>query len=400
MLKVSNSFAPRLLHPSRFRCKWLSTSTKYFTKEPLNYETYSFRLQKFERDFKNKKNLKAESSVLIDLIKANRELQLRNSLKHHVSPSDDFLGITKSKPSFKLEKELYHLIFNNALASIDTNVFCAYLFTYPKPYNRVDKLFTIVQRTFLRDLANKGIINHSIVTSLLNFLLENNDYRGGWKLIDITYNHPNTLKFHRRKFFNRVIISLLSILTILSIQWFCVPLIPLYVYLIANTGIASVFGYYMLKINIPNHLGRVSWRSYNSILYNYQHTYELIKMNKILTYFEEHNEINIRNFHTSEVRKMSNLSVFNLNEYIIELPSNTNELMPYSGDGSASNSQEDPETSVLRKDFRFELNKRKMILNDLQEELNFLEFWLTHGENFEWVEPDQDPAEMISFINK
>lgn len=146
-----------------------------------------------------------------------------------------------------------------------------------------------------------------------------------------------------------------------------------------------------MKVNLVAHLGRVSWRPYNNFIYINSHQNEILAINKIITHFEEHNEINIKNFHHSKVRQISNLNIFHQNDYIIELP-NTNGLLPID-DKNVSN--EDSEILKLQGFIRQEIRKRKMVLNDIQEELMFLEFWYTHGENFEWVEPDQDPAEII-----
>jgi hypothetical protein len=124
-------------------------------------------------------------------------------------------------------------------------------------------------------------------------------------------------------------------------------------------------------------------------LYNYIHHEELVAFNKIITHFEEHNEVNIRNFHHSKVRKLSNLKMFDQNDYILELPNSSTEL------ATIDSFHEETDILQLQQFFKFQLNSRKMVLNDLLEELMFLEFWLTHGENFDWVEPDQDPAEIL-----
>lgn len=102
-------------------------------------------------------------------------------------------------------------------------------------------------------------------------------------------------------------------------------------------------------------------------------------VNKVLTHFEEIHEVNIRNFHTSQVRAVSEAHV--ASDYVVE----------------DSEGVEDP-LWALPFEFKHQLARRKMALNDLREELMFIEFWQNHGADFEWVEPDQDPAEIVKLM--
>ncbi|ODV69049.1 hypothetical protein HYPBUDRAFT_152253 [Hyphopichia burtonii NRRL Y-1933] len=367
-----------------FRC----LSTKYFSRTPLNLETYTRRLQKVD-------SRKVTSDGLVDLIRANRRLQLQR--QGHQKSGDDFLGITVAQSRTEYEEQLWNEVFHRYRKLVDDSVLAKYIFTVPKPSN-IKGLFDEFKGKYHQDLSGKHI-NVELVKCFIHFLLANKEYYNSIKFIDLTINHPKTHKLIRANLIKESGYIGIGLVLLLAVQALALPLIPFHQYLLFNGGIGFALGYLFLRLNTINEVGRVSWRSYKSLLYRYEHQHELKLVNKILTYFEEHNEINIRNFHNSKVRKMSSLNIFELNSYVIELPNNEN-LILSSSSNPIHSPQEEIEIVRLQKFFKNQLNKRKLVLNDLQSELIFLEFWLTHGENFEWVEPDQDPAELIRFIHK
>lgn len=344
----------------------------YFSRNPVNLETYCKRLEKFEQKYP-----KPTSSIFIDLIKTNRLLQKANT--QPVVKHDDFLGIISNKSNTELEADLWQVLSAKYKVLTNPGVFSKYLFTDPPPTNHTHRLFKLAQNDF------------ALIKPFLNFLLKQHDYHSCVKLLDSTYNSQDFL----RRLQHQLIIKGLQIagltLLFLAVEWFFMPLLPLYFYATVNTAMVACVSIGLLKVLVPQSIGRISWRPYNSLFYNYLHRHELLMFSKILTHFEEHNEVTIRNFHHSKVRQVASLKVFNLNDYVIELLNSKN-VAP------ADSSQEDEEMSDIQRFFRAQLSKRKLLLGDLQEELMFLEFWLTHGENFVWVEPDQDPAEVIKFI--
>src|SRR5699024_7089534 len=103
-----------------------------------------------------------------------------------------------------------------------------------------------------------------------------------------------------------------------------------------------------------------------------------LAINKILVHYEEHHEVNISNYHTSQVRTHQAQEV-----HEAHVEDNLPQVL-------------DDNPPVLRL-FRSEVYRRRMVINDVPQELMFVEFWLNHGEGFEWVEPDQDPSELIKF---
>lgn len=106
-------------------------------------------------------------------------------------------------------------------------------------------------------------------------------------------------------------------------------------------------------------------------------------VNRLVVHFEEHNELNVRNFHVSEVRQQTPLNVFFHNDMILELPTSSNE------GGNVC--------ILVLNMIRMQVQQRKMVLGPIGEERDFLEFWQRHGDGFKWVEPDQDPAEIMKW---
>lgn len=365
------------------RPAWALRRISYFSRKPVNFETYCKRLDKFEKKFPNHEDI--PTSYFIDLIKTNRLLQ-QNSRQPSSHNHNDFLGIITTKSSAELEADLWKVLVEKyQVLQTNREVFSKYLFTNPLPYTQTHRLFELVQSNFPA--------KNTLVKPLLNFLLKQQDYHSCVKLLDSTYNSPEYVKQLRQQLVAVGAKFAGGTIVFLAVEWFFMPLLPLYFYGIFNSSILLFLGLGLLKVLAPKSVGRISWRPYNSLFYNYFHRHELLMFNRILTHFEEHNEVTIRNFHHSKVRKVASLKVFNLNDYVIELL-NSNNVAPLD-----PSTNEDDEMSDIQQFFRQELSKRKLLLGDLQEELMFLEFWLTHGENFVWVEPDQDPAELIKFIN-
>ena len=387
---------------SRFRLSRAYYSTRYdenyFSRSPLNYETLSKRLNLFYKLYPPKNyNESIPGGLFINYIEANRSLQrqnLRVNSKIGFNSNQrnkgmnflDILSVSNNDMETKIQE-----VFNNYNDEtyIDDNIVKSYLLIEPRTRN-IHHLMQTVQENFQRNLKNERV-NKSMIQTALNVLLTEKDYYNCFKLIDLTYCSEEYLKFCKKVNYRLLASVILSSLTVTMLESFLFPSFPLAYLVFLNLGVPLCILWYIMKTNLVTHLGRVSWRPYNNFIHVNNHQNEILAINKIITHFEEHNEINIKNFHHSKVRQISNLNIFHQNDYIIELPS-TNGLLPID-DKNISN--EDSEILKLQRFIRQEIRKRKMVLNDIQEELMFLEFWYTHGENFEWVEPDQDPAEII-----
>ncbi|KAK6458854.1 uncharacterized protein RJT20DRAFT_123951 [Scheffersomyces xylosifermentans] len=379
---------------------YTTESSTFFSHPPLNYETYERRLKAAPRYISQNPGLSA--AALIDCIKANRILQQQNielkaSSRHHNNTkyTDNFLHLKLSPRNVSLEKRLYGFVFQeNASHSLpNSEVIKTYLTTPPLP-NDTNRVFDISVANFSKRVKMSKP-DTSVIFSVLRLLLDKKDYYNGFKLMDLTFNSSTYIDY-KKEMTMKAIVGACSLLAVASaIEYTCLPMIPLVVWVSVNAiTMGSVF-YGMLKLRTPEHLGRLSWRPYVSSFYKYMHKDEFFGINSIVTHFEEHNEVNIRNYHHSKVRKASIMNSFDHNEYVIELPNDNVELASLDRSLPTSTFIEDSEIIQLQQYFKQEFSKRKMVLNDLPEELVFLEFWLTHGENFEWVEPDQDPAEIL-----
>lgn len=371
---------------------------QYFSKSPLNYETLLRRLNQFYKSFPPNKNEKPiQEGLFINFIKANRRLQRQNleiqskigldTGKSHQSTSFlDILTVSNRDMEAKIQ-EVFKMYF--AQTHISDQIVKSYLLIEPRPGD-IHHLIQTVRENFQGNLRSERV-NRSVVQTAINVLLSAKDYYNCFKLIDLTYCSKEYLKFCEKSNYRLLATILLTSLVATVLEGCLIPSIPLYYFVFLNLGVPLGIIWYIMKINLVKHLGRVSWRPYNNFKHIKNHQNEILAVNKIITHFEEHNEVNIKNFHHSKVRQISNLNIFHGNDYIIELP-NTNGLLAIDDENA---SYEDPEILKLQGFIRQEIRKRKMVLNDIQEELIFLEFWYTHGENFEWVEPDQDPAEII-----
>lgn len=334
-----------------FRMRWSvirwshTTSSGPISRAPLNVVTYDKRVNQITQ---------WTPLLLIDLIKANRTLQ------KEVPPSSHYTFLDlHHRTSREWERRLQHTVFQSPPPPA---VWSAYLYTQPRPVLHVDKLFSVVPCT------------RAYVLPMLQFLLDAKDYHSAFKLVD------DTTKREMKQWLPKAgAWTTAATIGLSCTEWFLMPFLPVSVYLAVN--FLAVFGTWagLVQIHTPKLLGRISWRQC-SFLHRYLHTDELMLVARILTHFEEVNEVNIRNFHHGKVREPRNLNTFDSNEYILEVP--------------------EPEENGMHRFFRAELTRRRMVINDLQEELNFIEFWLTHGEKFEWVEPDQDPAEQLKFLKR
>lgn len=365
----------------------------FFTKKPLNHETFFKRIDLFYKQHPSQ-DKHINEGFFIDFIDANRYLQRQNirvtsKIGLNTNRNKNFLDI----PSYSnndIELKILDLLNDYKWHTHSKDrVVKSYLLTNPGPRN-INHLIDVVQDNFKLKLK-KGKVSESIVQTALSLLLEDKDYYNSFELIDLTYNSPSYLEHSKQQILKEISSVILFSLAITVVGYFTLPLLPPFAIAIFAFGVPLILFWYKIKINLVKQLGRISWRPYNNVVYNYLHQKEILMVNKIVTHFEEHNEVNIKNFHHSKVREISNLNVFHKNDYIIELPNNN--LLSSINDPIITN--EDSEIARLQRFFKHEMRKRKMVLNDLQEELIFLEFWFTHGENFEWVEPDQDPAEII-----
>lgn len=361
----------------------------HFSRLPLNFQLFNDRLNLFQNDI-NKLPPHVISNLLVDLIKSNRLLQRQNT---SIKIPHDFLGITNPHSNHQLELQLYSVLLQSPNYLSNDLIIRQYLLQTPTPTDPA-KTIDLIKINFEYHLKHNRF-NYDIVRIGINHFLTHNDYMNCFRLLDLTLRSPNYMTLQRRHLLTKTSIYLAGMIGITLGESLLLDLIPLMTISIFNSIISMPLIYGMINLKYPKHLGRISWRQSNTLIDNIILSPELLFINRIITYFEENNETNLKNFHYSQVRNYTNLNVNRLNDYYIEAP--TTQAVVCGGIDQVIDNDQDIVT--LQQYFRDELRARKITMNDLPEELYFMEYWLTKSDNFEWVEPDQDPAEVINLLN-
>lgn len=305
-------------------------------------------------------------------------------------PSAIDLDLPLHVSSTQLEAELWRFLQQNwAQAVADASIVKEYVLT--SDLVDISHAFELVTLNYAHNV-DKGAVVHGPVLALVHVLLARNDYHGCFKVIDVTYNSDSLQQLAKERLYRRFTWGAMASLAFGAVQYLSMPLLPPLALLALDLGTVLGTLYALLGVVHPKSLGRISWRPHTSFLYRATHGDEILVINKVVSYFEENNEVNVKNFHISQVRNVSSLSNFHLNDFEVQLPETT---------AVAFNSLDrDERVESLARYFRTQLGQRKLVWNQLKEEQMLLEFWLTHGENFQWVEPDQDPAEMVHFRDR
>lgn len=357
----------------------------FFSKPPLNYESLALRVA----ELRSSGNLTRD--LIVDYARANRRLQKikkhsRRQLKSELTGKKNFLDFKVNVSSAQLEDELWEFLRHSwDLCVNDESVVAAFLLN---PDADVGRCFQIVKSNFGGSMNSTS---HTVPAALLlRKLLKKSDYHNCIGLLDSTFNSAAYLQVQKTRLRKRLgecglIVGALSALQCsfisLSLLYYLLPLTTISVF-------ATVYG--LSKAYFPSVGERVSWRPHTSVVHRFIHRHEQAWMNTIITHFEEHSELNFKNYHTSEVRRPPTLGMSRQDEYDMFLPSTTN--LP-----ALAHEARSEHTESVAQYFREELQKRRLNWNTLKEERTLLEFWLSHGENYEWVEPDQDPGEMCTF---
>ncbi|KAG7193391.1 uncharacterized protein KQ657_000809 [Scheffersomyces spartinae] len=346
-----------------------------FSRSPLNYETLTSRMSKHTSN---------SPADLIDCIRACRSLQLvhRSELSLQNS-SCGFLNLKLVQSRRSIEDKLYHFLnenFQEGLLKSDQNVVSSYLLTDPKPQD-VSQIYHLCVSAFSNNLKNTAA-QGLILRCGLSRLLQLEDYENAIKLVDDTIGSPEYITNRQIKLKRTLALWLgtwpiaCGILSAMALDGYML-LTSMAMY----STMASATGWAFARTNTFDGLSRVTWRPYVNMWHKWIHQPQLVYFNRIVVHFEELHEINIRNFHNLKIRQhFSNMLLIKLDEdVILELPEDSKDVL-------------DSTLLLLRN----QLQKRKMVLKDPEEELMALEYWLTHGEKFTWDEPEQDPAEIIA----
>ena len=338
----------------------------YFCRPPLNTETFVRRLEKFAVEHP----AGSHPSALVDCIVAARHLQQNHHRKPHTISTkwSDLLQL-RLVSNHEIETKLWDF-FQKHRSQIDANVASRYLLEHPQP--------KVSSRII--DLAST-VAEPSITRVALRTLLHQKDYSNSFNLVDRVVCSHRSLRTRGQEWLRTMMVSQaigaawgIAEASVLSAEWshFCV----------SNMALAGCLALGLNLVQNGSGLSRVKWRPYMSLLYKHMHREELEIVNRIVTHFEEHNELNVRNFHVSEARQYTPLNIFSHNDMILEAPQSEIEQEGVS------------EVVKVLNMIRLEVQKRKMVMGPVDEEVDFLEFWQRHGDGFQWVEPDQDPAEI------
>lgn len=342
-----------------------------FTKPPVNAEVFLKRLSDFKSQLPSLCQSKSHSYI-IDCIAANRQLQSRSP--YH--STDDFLHITKSPTKSDLESILWNTLNLRSTFLNDPSVVKAFLVT--KPHPEPSTIIDIISDRWLPRTRfkwfpwlSKTTPNIDLVRLGVNLLLSQHQYVECINLIDKTVGSVDYGTAMDKTVKRNTLALGFGLVSATTIQSMLLSVSPIAL-LLANTTIWGTVTIGLLHIKYPGRLHRLCWRLSNSFLYNIKNYPTLQLVHRIMIYFEEHHEINLMNYHLSQIRTFDNINIKKYQDYFIE-----------------------SDDINFQQFFKNQLTQRKITAHDLPEELQFLDFIMNHGENYQWVEPDQDPAEIV-----
>lgn len=341
--------------------------------------------------------------LIHNYIIANRKLQVLTNKNnnpqrnHHSVLLLQALNIETNVSNSRLELELWLFLQQNWKECVSNeDIVKAYIMgsNSSNVNNQFELVLSHFRQKFEESPQRNANFNSSVVLTFVRVLLGRNDYQNCFKLLDETYNSPSLLEL-KQKHLERQTSSLVKSSLVLTTLGGCISAhfdVSLVQYLIVPGFCLSFLGTMLVSFGLGlsriNELSRISWRPYVSFRHRYLNREHSSTLNQIVTYFEEHNEINIKNYHLRQVNEGAFRETVGDYELITPRSQNFNNSNDFTSNVIAENS------NLIRS----ELLKRKLRWNCLKEEQMFLEFWMSHGDNFEWVEPDQDPAEIFRKI--
>lgn len=353
----------------------------FFSKSPLNYDTLLSRFRLCQHAFPPHCDPHA---LILDSIRAARKLQLSSDNFNRTTPASKLLldisslGLSLKNDPVLIETSLWSFLLRDHHQSFTSSAQLMKAFFTIAPTPILNERVLNVAQAHCRDSehSNKQL-DAPLIFIALSLLLEHRDYSGAFKLINVSFASPHYLQLCSMRLKRLLVQCIMAICATTAFEFLFMPMIPCTSWLVFNT-VALVTATIGPKLLIAvTDLPRVGWRSHISLWKKITHQQELVAVNKVIRHFEEHNEINIVNFHYGEARKPLNLGEHDFANYTLVTPL----------DSHATNQK-------MHRLFKKELQFRKMRTKDLALELIFLEFWSKHGEGYEWTEPDQDPAEI------
>lgn len=372
----ARSFAPHA--SARSSARFVSSARDFFGAPPLNYDTLRRRVARLRA------MPQPPPELLAHYISANRRLQHITKLHRHLGRHDlNPLALPLHVSSTMLERELWAELRHHWPLCVASDLVVQ---TYVLTAGAADiaPAFTLVTENYARS-DRSGILR--AVAALVALLLRRHDYLGCFKLLALTVGAPDAVRARQKALARRAVAVGAGAA---GAGLLCAALMPQAPVWGAALGAAAVVGAAVAVGGMfaPRRVGRVSWRPHLSAAHRWLHHAQLQMANKIVTHFEECHEVNSRNFHRSQVQR-SDAATVDRDDFEVQLPQQLE---------VARADARDVRAEAMARDLRRALQAQRMVWHGLAEEHMFLDFWVSHGEGFEWVEPDQDPAEMVRAV--
>lgn len=403
-------------------------NASFFSRAPLNYDTLLQRFAQFHA------RPVPTLALLLDYIRANRRLQqqareeglgygsrrgaagLFGPAQNLFGPMDsptgaadvlrdpnslaqltERLGVRLLAPAPQLQRELWQFLVRYwPHAAVNEDVVRQYVLG--STCSEVGHLFQLVAECFRHNLScnvvRTGSVLSPAVDVLLRVLLRRKDYHNCFRLLDDTYASAELTAAKRSHCMRQAVNAFICYVGVGAVAVGIAAIVDasaafaVFVCSLVLSGVACAFTHAALEVVRVCLLLRVSWRRYVPFVHRYLQCEHSAAVDRMVSYFEEHHEVNTKNYHL--LQDCDRAAVVQ-DDYDVVVPYEI-ELA-----GRAAHTHAVQAHSTL---LRAELLRRKLTWKPLKEEQSFLEYWKSQGRGFEWVEPDQDPAEMWQGFSK